>query len=127
MGEAETVRPLARVVRESWGIHYVHYYGLAGSALVDHLANRASPSEPALAGTVVAFTSMKARNASLGWTVLACIDFGQYGTIFGRVVARKPWTAGTVKSEMRIGRRVTPSASGPEVRSLADIDFLVVQ
>lgn len=120
------VRPMAHGVRELWDIRYLHSYGRLGSALVDRMARRGPPSEPVLAGTVIAFASMRARAAGSGWTVVACIDFGPHGTIFGRVVAERPWTSRTIRSHMKIGHQVVPAASGPEVLSLADIVFVLV-
>ena len=147
------IRPMAHVVREQWELSYRHSYGRSGSALVDLLARRSrsdvalarqsrarvpgrseivapaivSSSEREFGGTVIAFTSLKSRNVSSAWTVVACIDFGQCGTIFGRVVAQRPWTARTIRSQMRIGQLVAPASSGPEERTLADIVFVAIQ
>ena len=147
------VRPMAHVVREQWDISYRHSFGRSGSALVDLLASRSrsdvalasqsrervpgrsgivppalvSSSEREFVGTVIAFASLKSRNVKRVWTVVACIDFGQCGTIFGRVVAQRPWTARTIRSQMRIGQLVAPASFGPDVRTLADIMFVAIQ
>ena len=146
------VGPMAHVVREQWNIGYRHSYGRSGSALMDLLASRScsdvaqasqgrdrapgrsgtvppalvSSSEREFAGTVTAFASLKSLNVKRDWRVVACIDFGQYGTIFGQVVAQRPWTSRTIRSQMKIGQRVAPVSFGPDVRSFADIVFVVI-
>lgn len=111
---------MAHVVREEWNISYLHSYGRIGSALVDSLAS----GEPA--GNVIAFSSLKPARDRTDWSVVACIDLGQSGTIFGRVVADKPWTARTIRSRMRIGQRVKPVALEQDVPSLARIAFVLI-
>ena len=113
---------MAHVLREQWDISYLHSYGRLGSALVDRLASRSSE----LAGTVIAFATLKPTHGRRGWSVVACIELGQWGTIFGRVAMDVPWTSRSIRSQMRIGQRVVPVPIGPDVRSVADIVFVPI-
>ena len=85
-------------------------------------------SDAAPAGTVVSFTSVKPTQGGRDWTVVACIELAQGTTLFARVVSDVPWTARTIKSQMKIGQRVAPAplAAGTVVQSIADIAFVAV-
>jgi uncharacterized OB-fold protein len=112
-----------RIVQEAWQVNFRHSYGRSGSELLDLLASDAAP-----AGTVVSFTSVKPTQGGRDWTVVACIELAQGTTLFARVVSDVPWTARTIKSQMKIGQRVAPAplAAGTVVQSIADIAFVAV-